>query len=409
MRTSTVAYMKAPPQICGHYAPCEVSTIPRHRPAAWGQQQRSMELSQHHTLRRPFSLAGKAAVERSAARGPACTAQPRGCMGKARLCQLAVQRAPREGKGPTSFLQPLQRRGARPVFTSSCLVHPMVVAATRETSKGAARRNFIRDGCASSGGSVDDSSSVIINSGGSSSISSEKSHRLQGNTKVCIAPDCGEARELRFFQPSKSAADGLWPICHGCKFRADTFRRLVTREGRSRSQAEAECKDRFDRPGATCKRCGYHLPATFFHQGQATRCISCRREIAAQRLKRKEAQVKRDPPREKKCSRCKQVLPNIRFFPSKDTRLGLSSECRDCARESQRLRRESLVKVPFPPEVHAPEKRCTICQQVKPRSHFYRAPHMPSAVRNACKACEQERRRELAAQVAESVAGHNTR
>jgi len=63
----------------------------------------------------------------------------------------------------------------------------------------------------------------------SSADGSSKHSDHEGRTKVCLNPECGKARKLRHFRPYKSEVDGLSPICDGCKYRFDTYRRLVTR------------------------------------------------------------------------------------------------------------------------------------------------------------------------------------
>jgi len=60
--------------------------------------------------------------------------------------------------------------------------------------------------------------------------------RKKGPTKVCINPDCRLELELQYFSPSKSDVDGLLPLCRGCQYRIETYRRLITRYGLSESR-----------------------------------------------------------------------------------------------------------------------------------------------------------------------------
>lgn len=59
---------------------------------------------------------------------------------------------------------------------------------------------------------------------------------VQKATKVCIHPECGVTRELRHFKPKKAEVDGLSPLCDGCRYHMDTYKRLITRRGFSVTQ-----------------------------------------------------------------------------------------------------------------------------------------------------------------------------
>lgn len=59
---------------------------------------------------------------------------------------------------------------------------------------------------------------------------------VQDETKVCLESKCRQAWELRHFTPMKGEVDGLSPVCDGCRYRMDTYRRLVTQPGVSKKK-----------------------------------------------------------------------------------------------------------------------------------------------------------------------------
>lgn len=152
------------------------------------------------------------------------------------------------------------------------------------------------------------------------------------------------------------------------------------------SRATEKCKRRFDAPGRSCTRCEEHLPAAFFHQGQ-TICISCTRAYSALRVSLMVVPV---PPAQQQCVRCQRTLPAARFHAHISASSGLCAHCKDCLRELNRESQQSIRKVPLPATMQTSVRRCTACQQVKPRSAFRKDATRANGLTYKCKACTGE-------------------
>jgi len=147
---------------------------------------------------------------------------------------------------------------------------------------------------------------------------------LEGpRTKVCSSPYCGE-RDVRFFRASAAEVDGLHRRCDGCRYKIDTFKRLVRVQGMSPSEAEREWGNRFNVPDKLCKFCDCVLPARFFRKGQG-RCIGCVRQY-----KQKKPATASVKVTEQECTKCRQVLPATSFHRNRATLTGLQVYCKAC-------------------------------------------------------------------------------
>ena len=82
-------------------------------------------------------------------------------------------------------------------------------------------------------------------------------------------------------------------------------------------------------PERQCRTCGEELPATFFPETGA-QYHSCKSEYERQWRAGKE---QRQPPAEKECTRCIQLLPSTDYLAEKGNSSGLGSYCRACVRE----------------------------------------------------------------------------
>mmetsp|Transcript_8437 Transcript_8437/g.25318 ORF Transcript_8437/g.25318 Transcript_8437/m.25318 type:complete len:228 (-) Transcript_8437:225-908(-) len=208
-------------------------------------------------------------------------------------------------------------------------------------------------------------------------------------TKVCINPECGKAWEPRHFRPTTGEVDGRSAICDGCRYRMDTYRRLITARGFSETQAAEECRRRFDASGRSCSHCSTLLPAAFFQQGR-NKCISCTREY--DRLRRENI-VAPMPPAQKQCTRCHKLLSAVCFVKDMTNPSGLKSHCRECHKKARSETRQSMRQVPLPAAMQPSERRCTACQQIKAHGAFYVQIGNPRGATYECKACRKFRNR----------------
>ncbi|MFF5186886.1 endonuclease VII domain-containing protein [Streptomyces sp. NPDC000345] len=96
----------------------------------------------------------------------------------------------------------------------------------------------------------------------------------------------------------------------------------------------------------------------------------------------------------KKCSACQKHLPVGAFASNNSRPDGLQANCRECAAEYYRRRREARgrtvrVKVPVP----RGHKRCPQCEQVKPYSGWERNKSSSDGWSSYCRECRAERNR----------------
>ncbi|KND43449.1 endonuclease VII domain-containing protein [Streptomyces stelliscabiei] len=91
----------------------------------------------------------------------------------------------------------------------------------------------------------------------------------------------------------------------------------------------------------------------------------------------------------KKCSRCQENKPRTAFASNKSMRDGLQAYCRECSAEYYRQRqvakgRTVREKAPVPPG----HKYCRGCGEVKPRIEWHRKNSAPDGLASRCKACK---------------------
>lgn len=152
-----------------------------------------------------------------------------------------------------------------------------------------------------------------------------------------------------------------------------------------------------------CSKCGEMLPLHQFYSERKSKDgyrSACKRCLAQAQGKVYEGKRNKDlpiPEDFKRCSRCEQVLPKTQFFKSVDKSDGLQSWCKDC-RYTTRERKN-------PPKEPVPEglKRCYKCKQLLPATleFFSAAKNTRDRLQAGCKQCfkayrEQNRHRILA-------------
>lgn len=88
---------------------------------------------------------------------------------------------------------------------------------------------------------------------------------------------------------------------------------------------------------------------------------------------------------QKVCTRCKQPSPAITefFSPHKSTKTGLTSWCRQCAREYGRAYRRPEERRNY----SRTEKKCSICKNIKPLTSFDKDTRKPDGRDCRCKQC----------------------
>ncbi|MCM2429404.1 endonuclease VII domain-containing protein [Streptomyces sp. RKAG337] len=91
---------------------------------------------------------------------------------------------------------------------------------------------------------------------------------------------------------------------------------------------------------------------------------------------------------ERKCSRCKRMLPRDAFASNTSMPDGLQAYCRECSAEYYRQRQEAKglsvrQKVAVPPG----HKRCPRCTEIKPHAQWSRNSGAFDGLATYCKAC----------------------
>jgi len=97
----------------------------------------------------------------------------------------------------------------------------------------------------------------------------------------------------------------------------------------------------------------------------------------------------------KKCTKCKLKKEESYFVKSKTTKDGLSCYCKSCMREYSRKRK---LKNPTPATIRKEldkklllksEKRCSLCDVVKPTDLFYKRASVKDGLSSSCKTCQR--------------------
>jgi hypothetical protein len=133
-------------------------------------------------------------------------------------------------------------------------------------------------------------------------------------------------------------------------------------------------------------------PNKRYKDGYSGSCIVCEEKRAQKYIKQwvKEGNVL---PKEKRCCRCKRVLSSDHFVFNKRKRDGLSSSCRDCEKlkreeyiikwEKERKQKETERFTLFPKF----EKKCTQCGQTKSLGLFFPSKNSKDGHTSYCKDC----------------------
>jgi hypothetical protein len=140
-------------------------------------------------------------------------------------------------------------------------------------------------------------------------------------------------------------------------------------------------------------------PNKRYKDGYSGTCIACEEIRVRQYIEKwkKEGNVF---PKEKECNRCKRVLSLDHFVLNKRKKVGLSSICKDCDRirredyairwEKERKQKKSEGFSLFPKF----EKKCTQCGETKPLELFSPSKNSKDGRNSYCKDCGQKRQKE---------------
>ena len=97
----------------------------------------------------------------------------------------------------------------------------------------------------------------------------------------------------------------------------------------------------------------------------------------------------------KRCSLCKTILPLEDFSKDKRSKNGRTSACKKCLRKYE-LERKGKVrkdKIPSEDKIPSKEKKCNICEQIKPLNDFARNCKSKDGYLNFCKECKNKKQR----------------
>jgi ribosomal protein L40E len=97
--------------------------------------------------------------------------------------------------------------------------------------------------------------------------------------------------------------------------------------------------------------------------------------------------VDEDGVQKKVCTKCGEAKPLAEFHKSKRRSFGLTSKCRQCAKEYDKARYDRLYRKPHIEQEPKTTKICTKCGEDKPLEAFYTVAKGSSKRMAACKIC----------------------
>lgn len=99
---------------------------------------------------------------------------------------------------------------------------------------------------------------------------------------------------------------------------------------------------------------------------------------------------------EKECAKCHEVKSRSEFRVEKRGASGMTSRCRDCMKEDERIKRGESVKTEYAVLLEQNLKRCLGCDETKSLDGFYKRSDISSGVQSRCKECVESLRKEIA-------------
>ena len=251
--------------------------------------------------------------------------------------------------------------------------------------------------------------------------------RLPGDTTERRCSKCHIVKPLTEFHRDANRALGRINRCKSCVL-ADAEQRRRRRGQPKRVTPE------YGGEVYQCSKCGVTKPVTDFHRcrGKArshhTICKACAIATSEQWRLAHGQKARKDKPRDvRRCSTCHVVKPLSEFGRDKNNWLGHTHECKACRklyetsergralrkvahrrytqsangrevmkRAGERWRRRRGVRPAKPPRhlrVPVAEKRCSICQQIKPIEAFHRDKSAYDGRSHRCEICTKAEKR----------------
>jgi hypothetical protein len=207
--------------------------------------------------------------------------------------------------------------------------------------------------------------------------------------KTCAS--CKHTLPIASFYLDKNTKDGNAAYCKECALRKQEEYVKTWEERRLATPHRIQKK--------TCNRCDRTLSIGHFTKyrsspdGYSGACKDCERE-------RRDALITRwqqeETPREKQCTRCKQVLPASKFSKARKAKDGLLYMCKDCAttyyHEMKARWAQERVRSQMDFTLFAvTEKTCRTCQRTLPLSAFYHRKESRDGLNASCKDCDAKR------------------
>ena len=208
---------------------------------------------------------------------------------------------------------------------------------------------------------------------------------------------CHRLKPLDKFYPNKRYKDGYSGTCIACEERrAQRYMEQWKKEGNVFPK-EKQCY--------LCKRI---LPSNHFvfnirkKDGLSSICKDCekiRREKYTIRWEKERKQKESEdftlfPRFEKKCTQCGEIKPLRLFSPSKNSKDGRTSYCKDCGRKQQR---EYNERIKASKKIIPETKYCTSCNQTLPSSKFNKCNQRKDGLNIYCRDCSNKKHREYMA------------
>lgn len=158
-----------------------------------------------------------------------------------------------------------------------------------------------------------------------------------------------------------------------------------------------------------CRQCKIEKPASGFSaskqnkDGLQSYCRACENERLRERRKRNKQHPVQSFPEEKRCTRCKQILPESSYHKDFGRLNGLQACCKDCNRDWAKTRykrrtEQHQVVEPF-------NKQCPRCRETKLSLEFTVERCSVDGVSHLCRECQAQEHRGFRYEVLSSYSG----
>ena len=95
----------------------------------------------------------------------------------------------------------------------------------------------------------------------------------------------------------------------------------------------------------------------------------------------------------KRCSGCKETLPQTEFNMERRNNDGLRGRCKTCVKEQHKTRVARYIQYRKDYKLNITRKICSTCDKVKPMSEFQRKKRTFDGREGRCKECKKEYRK----------------